>query len=240
MRRDQQGRGPVSEGVTQGRDLVGEGPRDHRSWVPWWGGPGGLCTREEVWRSLPLSCDVEVWLRKTAGCQVLDALGGCVLRGLAPGPKPGVSQDAPHRGTWGRAEAGAPVPPPASALCSCPMRLWAQVRSLLASPHRALRPPAWEHQMSCGGPRSGSARGWAGSPRAWLAAGSGAAHGCLGQGSWGSPGQQGLVPGVQVTGALWGDLASPWDGSSEDRHCCWPSTEAAGQGGSWASSGSSV
>lgn len=31
MRRgDQQGSGPLSEGVTQGRDLAGEGPRDCR------------------------------------------------------------------------------------------------------------------------------------------------------------------------------------------------------------------
>ena len=112
MRRDQQGRGPVSEGVTQGRGLAGEGPRDHRSCAPWWGGPGGLCTR--------LSCDVEVWLRKTSGCQVLDALGGCVLWGMAPGPKPGVS--------WYMGHCGGRSSP--SSTSQCPLQL----------PHAALGP----------------------------------------------------------------------------------------------------
>lgn len=232
MRWDQQGRGPVSEGVTQGRDLAGEGPRDHRSWAPWRGGPGGLCTR--------LSCDVEVWLRKTAGCQVLDALGGCVLWGLAPGPKPGVSQDNPCRGNWGRAEAGAPLPPPASALCSCPTQLWAQVCSLLASPAGHSGPPPGNTRRPVGDQGWGQPVGVQAVHMPGWQMEVGQLTAAWGQGSRGSPGQQGLVPGVQVTGALWGDLASPWDGSSEDRHCCWPSTEAAGKGASWASSGSSV
>lgn len=150
-----------------------------------------------------------------------------MTRAMAPGA--GQRQEVPFSAT-------------ASAFCSCPMRLRAQVGSLSASPYQALRPPSWERQTSWGGLRLGAARGWADSPHARLAADGGAAQGCSGQGSWGSPGQRGrgLVPRVQVTEALWGNLASPWDGSSEDGPCGWRSTETARQGGSWASSGSSV
>lgn len=43
----------------------------------------------------------------------------------------------------------------ASALCSCSMRLRAQVGSLLASPLQALRNPVWECQTSWGGTEVG-------------------------------------------------------------------------------------
>lgn len=185
MRRDQQGRGPVSEGVTQGRDLAGEGPRDHRSWAPWQGGPGGLCTR--------LSCDVEVWLRKTAGCSA-----GCPRRvcALGAGPRAQAWRFPGQPSPWYLGQGGGRSSP--SSTSQRPLQLPHAALGpgvlTLGLPRRALRPPAWEHQTSCGGPRLGAARGCAGSPHAWLAAGGGAAHRCLGAGLTGVPRAAGLGP----------------------------------------------